>query len=184
MHYIQLLYAIDNLFVYLMELKINDVDYTSIGKYMDNNDGIARYIPGSENDTDWINFLESEEPIIILWSLSYLQNEFHDVLEIYGEIAKTIIKSGGERLVLFLKKYYWDDTLDDMFIDFIFGSYSEYGGNNKFPKIIYNGNILDQERFDYGNHVFIESSRYAEFIKELNALTELMIQNVKANNKT
>ena len=68
-----------------------------------------------------------------------------------------------------------------MFIDFIFGAYSEYGGNNKFPEIIYNGNILDQEWFDYGNHVFIESSRYSEFIKELNTLSELMIQNVKAN---
>ena len=164
-----------------VKLNINRIDYTSIGEYMDNNDGIAHYIPGGENDTDWINFLESEEPIIVLWSLGYLQNEVHDVLDIYGKIAKTIIKSGGERLVLFLKKYFWQDTLDDMFIDFIFGAYSEYGGNNKFPEIIYNGNILDQEWFDYGNHVFIESSRYSEFIKELNTLSELMIQHVKAN---
>jgi hypothetical protein len=33
-----------------MELKINDIDYTSIGEYMDNNDGISHYIPFSENE--------------------------------------------------------------------------------------------------------------------------------------
>lgn len=163
-----------------LNLKINGVDFTSIGSYMDNNDGISHYIPNTEIASDWITFLEGEEPIIVLWSLGYLQNEFHDVLDIYGKYAKSIIESGGEGLVLFLKKYYWHDTLDDMFIDFNFGSYSEYGGNNKFPKIIYNDNIIDQEWFEYGNHVFIESSRYAEFTKELNALTELMVQNVNA----
>lgn len=166
-----------------VNLNINGIDYTSIGQYMDNNDGIGHYIPDSVNDKDWINFLESEEPIIVLWSLGFLQNEFHDVLKIYGKKAKSIIESGGERLVLFLKKYYWLDTLDDMFIDFNFGPYSEYGGNNKFPKIIYNGNILDQGWFDYGNHVFIESRRYDEFIKELKVLTKLMIQNLKTNSK-
>ena len=164
-----------------LKLNINGIDYTSIGTYMDNNDGIQHYIPSSENDSYWINFLESAEPIIVLWSLSFLQNESHDVLDIYGKVAKKIIETGGERLVLFLKKYCWQDILSDMFIDFVFGPFSEYGGSEKFPTIIYNGNIIDQEWFDHGNHIFIESSRYTEFIKELNTLTELMKQNIKAN---
>ena len=71
-----------------VKLNINGIDYTSIGKYMDNNDGIGHYIPNNGHDKDWINFLESAEPIIALWSLGYLQNEFHEVLETYGKIAK------------------------------------------------------------------------------------------------
>lgn len=160
---------------------IDGIDYTDIGNYMDNNAGISFYIPSSENYEDWISFL-CNEPIILLWSLGYLQSDVHNVLEVYGETAKTIIECGGERLVLFLKKYCWNDTLDDMFIDFIFGEYSEYGGNYELPKIIHNGNIIDEDCFDYRSHVFIESRRYAEFMKELDTLTDIMNQRLLNDN--
>ena len=158
---------------------INKVDYISIGRYMEYNDGILHYIPcSSEKAEDWIDFLNSEEPIIILWSLSYLQNnKYFSTYASEGEMEKLLIESGGETLTLFLKKYCWQDVLDDMFVDFIFGRYSCYG-DEEFPEIIYNGNVLEGDYFDFGDHVFIESSRFDEFIKELSDLIDLIIKSI------
>ncbi|TNF02836.1 MAG: hypothetical protein EP326_02865 [Deltaproteobacteria bacterium] len=158
-------------------LNIDGVDYTSIGRYMDNNDGISFYIPTSENPEDWIKFLRTEDPIILLWTFSHLYNDFLGNNEVYGKAAGTVINADYEQLTLFLKKYCWQEILDEMFIDFIFGPYSDNGGNEQFPKIIINGKqIEDKYEFDYGDHVFIDSKRYDEFMQDLGKIKETVVK--------
>lgn len=151
-------------------IKINNINYTSIGDYMDNNDGIFFYCPDDTLD-DWIKFLETEEPIIILWLLSCLQDENLGVSNIFN---KRIIELGGVELIIFLKKYCWENNLDDIFIDFIFGGYYDYGEEKEFPKIIYKRKVIGYEDFEFANHVFIETIKYDEFIKDLNDITNLI----------
>jgi hypothetical protein len=163
-----------------VKLTINGIEYTSIGTYMDNNDGIFHYLPDSEKEIDWINFFELQDSIILLWSLSYLHNEFPDCTAVFGKVIKFIIQADENRLALFLNKYCWRNTLDVMFIDFIFGKYSSYGDIKTFPSIIYNGILISKEEFEFGNHVFIESRRHNEFMGELDILKQLVIKNLKA----
>ena len=154
----------------VLKLVINDIDYTSIGSYMDNQDGIGSYIPESEDASDWIDFLMFEDPIIILWSLSYLK----EVYEHYGSVAKTVIESQKDNLDGFLKKYYPLGELSDIFIDFNFGAYSAHGDED-FPKIIYENKLVVQEWFEFDNYTFIKSNMYTNFISDLNKTADLII---------
>lgn len=148
-------------------IKIEKKDYTSIGTYLDNNSGIFYYLPEQSVD-NWIQFFESQEPIIILWLLSGIY-----YLEIDSEFEKSITESGGDQLILFLKKYCPDNILDEIFIDFIFGGYSNYG-EEEFPEIYYEDKLVEHEDFDFSNHVFIQTDNYEKFIEELNDIINLI----------
>jgi hypothetical protein len=155
-------------------IKINNINYTSIGDYMDNNDGIFFYCPDDTLE-DWIKFFETEKPIIIIWLLSCLQDEN---LEMSNSFNRRIIELGGVELIIFLKKYCWENILDDIFIDFIFGGYSDHG-EEEFPEIYYKGKIV--EDFDFSNHVFIQTNKHDEFIEDLNNIISLIKNNLIAN---
>jgi hypothetical protein len=143
---------------------------------MDNNDGIFFYCPDDTLD-DWIKFLETEQPIIILWLLSCLQDEN---LEMSNSFNKRIIELGGVELIIFLKKYCWKNILDDIFIDFIFGSYSDHGEED-FPEIYYKAKLVEQEVFEFSTHVFIRANKYEEFLKELNDIINLIMKKLITN---
>jgi hypothetical protein len=150
-------------------IKINNIEYTSIGDYMDNNNGIFFYCP-DDTFENWIKFLKTEQPIIILWLLSCLQDESQGMS---NSFTKKIIELGGVELIIFLKKYCWKNILDDIFIDFIFGGYSDYGEED-FPEIYYKSKLVEHENFEFSTHVFIETNNYEEFIEELNNLINLI----------
>lgn len=154
-----------------VEIKINNIEYTSVGEYMDNNNGIFHYCPDDTIES-WINFLESEEPIIILWLLSCLQD---DSLGMSNSFNKRIIELGGEELITFLKKYCWENILNDIFVDFNFGHYSNNSSDNKFPEIRFNDKIIEQEDFEYFSFVFIQSDSFCEFVNELKNIISLLI---------
>ena len=44
----------------MIEIDINGVNFTSIGHYVDNQDGIGAYAPPHDNTEDWILFLDQE----------------------------------------------------------------------------------------------------------------------------
>ncbi len=148
-------------------IKIENKDYTSIGTYLDNNSGIFYYLPEQSVD-NWIQFFESQEPIILIWLLSAIY-----YLEIDSEFEKLIFESGGDQLILFLKKYCPENILDEIFIDFIFGGYSNYG-EEEFPEIYYKDKLVVHEDFDFSNHVFIKTDNYEKFIEELNDIINLI----------
>ena len=159
-----------------VEIKINNIDYTSIGDYMDNNNGIFFYCP-DDTFENWIRFLETEQPIIILWLLSCLQDERQGMS---NSFTKKIIELGGVELIIFLKKYCWENILDEIFIDFIFGDYSNYG-EEEFPEIYYKGKLVGHEDFEFSNHVFIKASKYEEFLEELNDIISLIKKKLTTN---
>src|SRR6056300_489263 len=103
-----------------IDIKINKINYLSIGDYMDNNDEIMHYWP--DNEEDWIDFFLTNESIIILWTLSYLQCEEFDFDETLKNLHNYISKSNA--VISFLKKYCWQNELDSIFVDFVFGEYS------------------------------------------------------------
>jgi hypothetical protein len=149
---------------------INGVNYTSIGIYVDNNDGICHYVPDTDEPLEWLDFFERQEPIILLWTLSYLHSEFPGCIDVFGKIVKLIIESNEQRLSLFLQKYCWQNILGDMFIDFIFGEYSEYGNNKEHPTMKIIDEFIKYDEFEFREHVFIDSVRYLEFVGELNII--------------
>ena len=151
-------------------IKINGIDYTSVGKYMDNNDGIFHYLPEQSVD-NWVKFLEFENPIIKLWLLSGLQYDNY----ISSSFEKSIIESGGNKLILFLKKYCWESSLDDIFIDFIFGCYSDFG-EEEFPEIYYKGKLVEHEDVEFSDHVFIETIKYDEFKEDIDCIISFIIR--------
>lgn len=154
-------------------IKINGIDYTSVGKYMDNNDGIFHYLPEQSVD-NWVKFLEFENPIIKLWLLSGLQYDNY----ISSSFEKSIIESGGNKLILFLKKYCWESSLNDIFIDFIFGCYSDFG-EEEFPEIYHKGKLVEHEDFEFSDHVFIETIKYDEFKEDLYCIINLIIRKLR-----
>jgi hypothetical protein len=159
-----------------VEIKINNIEYTSVGEYIDNNNGIFHYCPDDTIES-WINFLKSEQPSIILWLLSCLQD---DNLGMSNSFTKIIIELGGEELITFLKKYCWENILNDIFVDFNFGPYSNNSSDNVFPEIRFNDKIIEQEDFEFTRFIFIKSNKYSEFIKDLEKIINLLFAGFKS----
>lgn len=151
----------------MIRLDIQGVNYTSIGRYIDSQDGIVTYASTYENKKDFRLFLKSEEPIIILFTLGtyklYLKDQFA------SSFQKEVINLGGDKIEAFLLKYYPDYELAEIFEDFNFGKYASHNQKtNELPELKYNGIIIPNEDFNFGDHVFIKSDSYSEFISELN----------------
>ncbi|MDC0007027.1 hypothetical protein OAE07_03560 [Winogradskyella sp.] len=155
----------------MTEIKINNTYYISIGSFMDNNDGIMHYWP--DEVEGWDTFFCSEDPIIILWTLSYFEYESFDYDDILNKLHKLI--SNDAKTIRFLKKFCYENNLSYMFIDFVYGEYSAYG-NKELPKIIYEGKLIDPEYFEFDNDVFIQKSYYDEFMKSLDQVSTFIIE--------
>lgn len=158
----------------MIEIEINKTRFVSIGTFMDNNDGIMYYWP--ENNESWQDFFSNEEPIILLWSISFLEWESFEWDETLNKLHNFISKNTS--IISFLKKFCWKSNLEAMFIDFIFGEYSLYG-DKELPEIIHEGKLIESEYFDFENYVFIEKSQYEEFRKNLDLICSLITKYLK-----
>ena len=156
-----------------IDIKINGKSFRSVGEYIDNQDGIAAYFQNNEDPEKWIDFFQSHEPIILLWSIGYLK--YTNDHSINSRFEANIIDYESKEIKLLLEKYYSDLELSAYFVDFIFGEYAPHNLKGDFPKIEYKGEIIEAEWFDFGNHVFIEKSKYDEFIFELNQVIDRFI---------
>lgn len=154
----------------MIEIEINNIRYISVGTFMDNNDGIMYYWP--EKNDRWQDFFSAEEPIVILWTISYLEYEDFKWDETLHKLHNFISKNTF--IISFLKKFCWNHDLESMFIDFVFGEYSSYG-DQYLPEIIYEDKLIDPDYFEFDDHVFIEKNRYEEFIKALDHTCNLII---------
>ena len=156
------------------EIKISDTSCISIGDYMDNNDGIMYYWP--ENKDGWISFFSMQDPIIILWTLSYLESEDFDFDVTWNKLHNFLAKD--DTVVSFLKKYCWKSELRSMFVDFVFGEYSEYG-DKELPEIVVQNEVIEPENFDLGNHVFVKNTYHSDFNKDLEEICDMIITNLR-----
>jgi hypothetical protein len=143
----------------LTELTINNIPYISIESFIDNQDGIDAYMPEEDSLDIWFDFLQNSESLIALWSLGAL----HYYEDMTSEFRSALVQSGGQELITFLKKYYWDLDLDDIFIDFNFGQYAPHNLKDNFPSIFYQNKLIKQEWFEFNNDVFIEAEKFEEF---------------------
>lgn len=153
----------------MIEIEINNICYISVGTFVDNNDGIMAYWP--ENNDSWEDFFSINEPIVLLWTISYLEWESFEWDKTLNKLHKVISKNTF--IISFLKKFCWKNELESMFIDFIFGEYSSCG-DKELPNIIHEGKLINPEYFDFDNHVFIEKVDYTEFIEGLDKICSLI----------
>ena len=161
-----------------IDIKINGRSFRSVGEYTDNQDGIAAYFPNNEDPEKWIDFFQSHEPIILLWSIGYLKSTNDH--SINSKFEANIIDSESEEIKLLLEKYYSDLELSADFVDFIFGGYASRNLKGDFPKIEYKGEIIEAEWFDFGNHVFIDKSKYDEFVFELDKVVDTVVLGLRS----
>jgi len=162
-----------------MEITINKVPYTSIGIFFAQD--IFGYWPVNRNDNDsWIRFFSEEDPLIILWTLSFFEyNDWEWEEPVLNKLMNYV--STNEKIISFLKIYSWRSGLGTMFIDFVFGLPN---GDPMLPsdfwenaEIIIEGQLLkDPDEFEYNDHVFIETSHYENFITELDKISFELIQ--------
>jgi hypothetical protein len=112
-----------------LKIKINGIKYLSLGRYLDNNDGIYFYFPKSHNIRDWESLLNNESLLIRLWIIGNMNFcLFNDCLECYPKIMIDKIQKKNNLINDFVRKYFDDDgvALNEIFEDFIFGRFSEY----------------------------------------------------------
>lgn len=112
----------------LKVIKINNVNYTSIGDYMDNNDGIYYYYPDKNDFNNWSNKLNNESLLIKTWIIGNIHYEFTQQ-NLDNLFPQEIIKNNFSIIKTFVQKYFVDEGLhlNEDFEDFIFGRLSEYG---------------------------------------------------------
>jgi hypothetical protein len=154
------------------EIEINSVAYKSIGSYMDNQEGIAAYMP-NEGSIEWATFFNTEEPLIVLWTLNYLMHNEQDGSN--SDFDSSLVQSVREELERFLKKYYWEFSFSEAFEDFIYGDYARENLMGDFPTIVYEGKLMEHDYFDFDDYVFIKSTEFNQFINDLDAITSLIM---------
>ena len=62
-----------------------------------------------------------------------------------------------------------------MFIDFIFGEYSEYG-DKELPEIVIQNKVIEPEDFELRDHVFIKRKYHSDFNKDLEAICDMILK--------
>ncbi len=121
-------------------IKINNINYTSIGDFMDNNDGIHHYYPDKNDFTTWSKTLYNESLLIKTWIIGNIYYEFtqQNLDNLFPEVIIKNIRNNFSIINTFVEKYFIDDGihLNEDFEDFIFGRFSEYGNNFDIKKEI------------------------------------------------
>jgi hypothetical protein len=121
-------------------IKINNINYTSIGDFMDNNDGIHHYYPDKNDFTTWSKTLYNESLLIKTWIIGNIYYEFtqQNLDNLFPEVLIKNIRNNFSIINTFVEKYFIDDGihLNEDFEDFIFGRFSEYGNNFDIKKEI------------------------------------------------
>lgn len=118
------------------KIKINNLDFISLGSYLDNNDGIYSYYPTNNDFNEWRNILNKESLLIKTWVIGNINYEFikQNLDILFPEELTQNIRSNISIINTFVEKYFVDEGihLNEDFEDFIFGKFSEYGSNCEF----------------------------------------------------
>tara|TARA_B110000967_G_scaffold160135_1_gene165935 strand:- start:136 stop:609 length:474 start_codon:yes stop_codon:yes gene_type:complete len=93
-------------------------EFISLGKYLDNNDGIDIYYPNSHNFDNWKSFFLEESPIIQIFALEHFSGMEISTLSLYGKSITDIITKNKSLISNFFRKNY-DWPYDDRFEDSI-----------------------------------------------------------------
>ena len=134
--------------------------FVSLGKYMDNNDGINYYYPNSHNDIDsWKSFFLEESPTIQIFALAHFNEMDIDNLSIYGKSITEIITKNKTLISNFLNKNY-DWPYDERFEDSIW-----YHGSDEFTYVCQS--LINEEHQDLENQLFIIKEHHKTFLNEL-----------------
>ena len=178
-----------------IQIKFQGEKYISIGEYMDSGEGIMRLFPDTNTLTDWKLYLENSNALVQIWSLGLLLNNFLEdeksfEVEFSKELAEIINKNKS-----LINKWFSDNgnILSNIFLDFVYGYYSNYGSgsilikyNSDGEEVDYlpgeniefnDGSILEfsQQNItwsDISNMVFIENKYFNEFESDLNTIIE------------
>jgi hypothetical protein len=115
----------------IYKICINEIEFFSIGSYMDNNDGIWHYFPESNDIDGWKGLFQNQSLLINLWVIGNINYELEEqnLDSFFTNELVNFIKNNKESLNNFVKKYFVDEgiMLNEYFEDFVFGRFSQYG---------------------------------------------------------
>ena len=156
-----------------IEILVNGVSYVSLGCYTDNNDGIYSYYPKGNDGYSWFKKFESEEPVIILFSIGNLNFHFVDsnksFEEIFGSDLFNLFNQKKNEFMTFVSKYFEDFSIlmvDSLiFYDFVFGGYSKNNDNN-IPLNWDPDPDSNIKGADIGEDIFFNDGTVIEFINK------------------
>ena len=143
-------------------------EFTSLGIYMDNNDGIDYYYPNSDSFDDWNFFFLGESPIIQIFALDHFNGMHIDTLSIYGKSMTDIITKNKTLISNFIRKNYGWPYNDERFEDSIW-----YYGSDEFE---HECKDLIEEDEDLQNQLFILKEHHDTFLKELSIVLKALFR--------
>ena len=143
-------------------------EFISLGKYLDNNDGIDIYYPNSHNFDNWKSFFLEESPIIQIFALEHFNGMDIETLSVYGKSMSNIITKNKPLISNFIRKNYSWPHNDERFEDSIW-----FYGSNEFE---YECKDLINEGEDLQNQLFILKEYHGTFLKELSIVLKVLFK--------
>ncbi|MDB4083394.1 hypothetical protein N9502_03910, partial [Vicingaceae bacterium] len=95
---------------------------------------------------------------------------YHEYYDNIGSVISDYVKNSKVAKEL-INKYYDHEEFSPIFLDFVFGEYSNYG-NQYMSETLYEGEIIQPEDFDFYDHVFIEKASYDEFDYDISRVSK------------
>lgn len=169
-----------------IKITINEIPYVSIGRFEDNNDAIYKYYPSENTNENWLTFYETQAPVIILCQIG---TEFFNYTSGTGSVFKTLFETDLALFKKFHEHYFYPDSTslkEDIFEDFIFGRFSEYG-DAEFEEVRINQNgieclycytyeneefVIEDEKGCYTDQVFIRKDFATQFYLDLEQIKQ------------
>ena len=143
-------------------------EFISLGKYLDNNDGIDIYYPNSHNFDNWKSFFLEESPIIQIFALEHFSGMEISTLSLYGKSITDIITKNKSLISNFFRKNY-DWPYDDRFEDSIW-----FHGSDEFEC---DCKELINEGEDLQDQLFVIKEHHKGFLNDLSTILKVLFAN-------
>ena len=174
-------------------IKINNEEYTHIGNFMENPDGILIYLPRNNENHDWLNeFFKSD---LLIRSYIVFYHMFDHGFELDETPLPLIINENKNVFDNFYLKWSDGDTLMNPFYfeDFMFGRFSNFNSDFEILEEDYECgsylvkvddiefeiislSSLEHETIGSGN-CYIKSECLQEFSADMEKIEEIIRQN-------
>ena len=175
-------------------ISINKLEYKTLGFYTQNQDDVCFFYPTVNNKESWIKFYQESEPVVVLMHIGYEYFQF--LLNKDNSNLEFIIDKNLDLFQTFYSKYFIEESCSlkyDIFEDFTFGRFSEFGDCKLLVDRQLENGILEYEcaqdnveiKIVYTNQetsiksqVFINSLNFDDFMNNLNSIVDLIVSSI------
>jgi hypothetical protein len=177
-----------------LNISINKIEYKTLGFYTQNQDDVCFFYPTVNNNESWIKFYNESEPVVVLMHIGY--EYFQYLLNKDNSNLEFIIDKNLGLFQTFYSKYFIEESCSlkyEIFEDFTFGRFSEYGDCKLLVDSQFENGILEYEcsldkveikvvstnqETSIQSQVFINSLNSDDFMFDLNGIVELIVSSI------